>query len=78
MIPFGFPPSRRSRDLAREIFRLIQEYQTLNPDMPDREILAAIRIVESEAGGSTRLMAIALFIALLAACGLAVYFIIEM
>jgi hypothetical protein len=49
MVPIGFPPSRRSRDLAREIFRLIQAYQTLNPDMPNREVLTAIKIVESEA-----------------------------
>ena len=78
MTPFGFPPTRRSRDLAREIFRLIQEHQSLNPDMQDREILAAIRIVENEAGGNTRLMAATLFVTLLVVCGFVIYFLIEM
>jgi hypothetical protein len=33
MVSFGFPPTRQSRYLAREIFHLMQEYRTLNPDM---------------------------------------------
>ena len=78
MVPFGFPPSRQSRYLAREIFHLMKEHRTLNPDMTEREVLAAIRIVESEAGGNTKLMAAALYVALLVVCGLAVYVIIGM
>ena len=56
----------------------MKEYRTLNPDMTEREVLAAIRIVESEAGGNTKLMAAALYVALLVVCGLAVYVIIGM
>ena len=78
MFPFGFPPTRQSRYLALEIFHLVKEYRTLNSDTTEREVMAAIRIVDSEAGGNTKLMAAALYVALLVVCGLAVYVVIGM
>ena len=78
MFPFGFPPTRQSRYLARENFHLVKEYRTLNSETTEREVLAAIRIVDGEAGGNTKLMAAALYVALLVVCGLAVYVVIGM
>ncbi|MBM3263031.1 MAG: hypothetical protein FJY97_06335 [candidate division Zixibacteria bacterium] len=63
MIPVGFPPSRRARELAHDLFRVVREFRALHPDMTDAEIRHALRIIEMEAGGNyTRNVMIALYI----------------
>jgi hypothetical protein len=78
MIPVGFPPSRRSRELAHELFRVIREFRMLHPDIPDREILTALRIVEMEAGSNrTRNLILILTLFVILLCVLTFYLLIS-
>lgn len=78
MIPAGFPPSRRSRELAHDLFRVVREFRSLHPDMTDAEIRSALRIIEMEAGGNyTRNLMMAFYSLVIGLLGVAFYLLIR-
>jgi uncharacterized membrane protein len=55
-VPVQQPTSKRSRELAKEIVRAVEEYREREPRTSDQEVQRAMMLARSRLGGSSNVI----------------------